>query len=278
MTSPDTQAFDFDLESQAQQTNDQQWQLTLTPHWNINTNPNGGYLLACLLRCMSSMAPLHPDPISVTTHYLRPGLANQTATLTGDIIRIGKRTATITGSMAQQGKTRITTTATFGVVGRQDLPAKPGSTERSLTISPPLLPPPDECLDRQALAQGVDLGIASRVDVRIDPQYAAAGQSPLADIAGWIRFKDNRPADVMALAVFCDAFPPAIFSLYGRIGWVPTVELALHVRQRPEPGWIKALFTTRDVANNLFIEDGLLWDQANNLVAQSRQLQMILQT
>ena len=67
-----------------------------------------------------------------------------------------------------------------------------------------------------------------------------------------------------------------MFTLYGAIGWVPTIELSVHARRRPKPGWIKGAFKTRDVAGNLFIEDGMLWDENDQLVAQSRQLQMIL--
>lgn len=276
MTNSAISEFDFDRETLAAQIEENEWQLELTPNWNINTNPNGGYLLACLLRSMASITPAHPDPVSVTTHYLRPGLSDKTATMSAKVVRLGRRTATVSGALIQEAKERIVTTATFG-----QLNSDIGSTDAAKksyrqTITAPDLPPPAECTDRVNLGQGVDLALLSRVDVRIDPQYAEPGLAKSADIAGWIRFKDDRPADALSLAVFCDAFPPSIFSLHGAIGWVPTVELALHVRQRPQPGWVKAKFTTRDITEDLFIEDGLLWDSNNQLVAQSRQLQMIL--
>ncbi len=269
--------FHFDLETQPRKINDQQWDITLSPHWNININPNGGYLLACLLKTMASTTPDHPDPVAVTTHYLRPGLSDKKAIITADIIRIGKRTATVTGTLTQEGKQRITTTATFGNTGNKNDAGNENKNERSLIIAAPDIPGPGQCIDRSELAQGVELGILSRVEVRVDPQYAEPGKASKANMAGWIRFKDKRPTDVWALPVFCDAFPPSIFSLYGRIGWVPTVELSVHIRQRPQPGWVKALFTTRDIAGDLFIEDGLLWDETDQLIAQSRQLQMILE-
>ena len=95
-------------------------------------------------------------------------------------------------------------------------------------------------------------------------------------MAGWIRFKDQRPIDSLALMLFCDAFPPSVFTRYGPIGWVPTIELSVHIRRRPKTDWIKGMFSTNDLSGDLFIEDGMLWDQNDQLVARSRQLQMIL--
>jgi len=116
----------------------------------------------------------------------------------------------------------------------------------------------------------------NRLDIRIDPQFAKSGGHNTAVITGWVKFKDGRPADILALPLFCDAFPPSIFTLYGQIGWVPTIELSVHVRKRPNPGWIKGAFSVNDLAGDLFIEDGVLWDENDQLVSRSRQLQMIL--
>jgi hypothetical protein len=42
--------------------------------WNIGANPNGGYLLALAARALQQCTPAQPDPLSITVHYLRPGL------------------------------------------------------------------------------------------------------------------------------------------------------------------------------------------------------------
>lgn len=263
--------YSFDAETISSKISDDHWQLNIGPNWNIGENPNGGYLLACLLRTMATLVPDTPDPIAVTTHYLRPGLPGTIADLRASIIRSGRRTATITGTMEQDGKPRIICTATFGNLGG-DIDA----SNEDLSIPPPDLPPPEKCTTRSELAQAVELPIMNRLDIRIDPQYVESGGHDDAIITGWIRFKDERPADVLALSLFCDAFPPSVFTLYGPIGWVPTIELSVHVRRRPHPGWIKGAFTTRDLAGKLFIEDGILWDENDQLVARARQLQMIL--
>jgi acyl-CoA thioesterase len=50
----------------------------------------------------------------------------------------------------------------------------------------------------------------------------------------------------------------------------------VNVRRRPAPGWIQAQFQTRDMADGRMIEDGLLWDSQGHLIAQSRQLALLL--
>ena len=268
----------FDTETTSTKVSDCHWQLTMVPDWNIGNNPNGGYLLACLLRAMATLVPGTPDPVATTTHYLRPGLAGQVADLHAHVVRSGRRTATVTGTMKQEGKPRITCTATFASLDKTgpDQEDINSDTQRSLSPASPQLPPPDECTTRSELAQAVELPIMNRLDIRIDPKYAESGHHKEAIITGWLRFKDERPVDVLALPLFCDSFPPSVFTLYGAIGWVPTIELSVHARRRPQPGWIKGAFKTRDVAGSLFIEDGVLWDENDQLVAQSRQLQMIL--
>jgi len=272
----------FDIETISDKISDGHWQMNMVPDWNIGNNPNGGYLLASLLRAMASLVPDTPDPVATTTHYLRPGLAGQVADLHAHVVRFGRRTATVTGTMQQEGKPRITCTATFANLEPANDHAgsyheeNNGKAQRSLSPTAPLLPSPEECTTRSELAQAVELPIMNRLEIRIDPKYAESGCHNEAIITGWLRFKDKRPVDVFALPLFCDAFPPSVFTLYGAIGWVPTIELSVHTRRRPRPGWIKGAFRTRDVAGNLFIEDGLLWDESDQLVAQSRQLQMIL--
>jgi len=272
--------FTFDTETFSDKISDDHWQLTLAPDWNIGDNPNGGYLLACLLRSMAALTPDTPNPIAITAHYLRPGLPGKIADLRASAIRIGRRTSTVTGTMEQDGKPRLTCTATFGNLDNAEDSghgtSNMGDAKRSQSISPPDLPPPDECTTRSELAQAVALPIMNRLDIRIDPQYAESGLHDTAIIAGWVRFKDQRPADLLALPLFCDAFPPSVFTLYGPIGWVPTIELSVHARRHPNPGWIKGAFTVNDLAGDLFIEDGVLWDENDQLVARSRQLQMIL--
>ena len=95
---------------------------------------------------------------------------------------------------------------------------------------------------------------------------------------GWIRFVDGTPPSTLSLPLFADAFPPSLFARYGRVGWVPTVELTVHVRRRPAPGWIQARFECDDLVDGRMVETGTLWDETGAVVARSRQLGLLLLT
>lgn len=260
----------FDAETAVTAIGPGRWSARLSPAWNIGDNPNGGYAAAAALRAVCRVGE-QPDPLSVTTHYLRPAVAQRDAEIVTELVRKGRRAANVTASLHQDGKERLRMMAAVGDLNRAADTDQP-------TLSPPMaeLPAPDHCVPRQTLGQGVELTITSRVDVRIAPALAEPGAADRAEMAGWVRFADGRPADSAALAVFADAFPPSLYSLLGAVGWVPTLELTVHVRRRPAPGWIATRFRTSDLANGMMVEDGELWDETGVLVARSRQLALLL--
>ena len=259
----------FDDETVIESVGDGQWTGTVHESWNIGENPNGGYLLALVMGAMETLGP-HRDPLSITTHYLRPGTPGECCDISAEIVRSGRTLTTMRGGLAQQGKQRIEVLAAFG-----DLSA-PSEIDSELSVSPPELPPPDQCPQRSGAEQGVALPLLSRLDTRIHPDFACGGAAGRAEMTGWIRFADGRQPDTRSLAMFADSFPPSLFSLLGVIGWVPTIELTVHVRRRPAPGWILGHFVTTDLQDGRMIEDGTLWDEAGMLVARSRQIGLLL--
>jgi acyl-CoA thioesterase len=258
----------FDEETSIEPNGDGSWRTELSAQWNIGDNPNGGYAASALLRSLSASVP-HSAPLSVTSHFQRPALGDRAGTIEVEVVRAGRLTSTATGRLLQGDKERIRSIATFGQL---DGDARTGTT---VSFPPVSLPDPDACRSRDTLAQGIDLPIMSRLDVRLDPELAEPGVAGRAEMAGWIRFRDEAPVTAGALPLFCDAFPPSLFGLLGRVGWVPTLELTVHVRAIPVPGWIRARFETRDLAGGFLIEDGVLWDEAGSVVAQSRQLALL---
>lgn len=265
--------YQLDTETALTATGSNQWSTELCDAWSIGENLNGGYLMAPLVRAMASQSG-HPHPLSVTTHFLRPGRGGSTS-IEVEPIRSGRTIGTVRGRLAQAGKTKIESIAAFTSLDN----TAPGHADShlDLNIEPIDMPPPDVCVDRRSLEQGIDLPIMQRLDIRVHPNNVAAGQSDTAEVAGWIRFSDGRPVDPFALTLFADAFPPPLFAMLGYIGWVPTIELTVHVRRLPKPGWILGHFRTREAAGNRMIEDGTLWDESGLVVAQSRQVGLILQ-
>ncbi len=237
------------------------------PEWNIGANPNGGYLLALAAQALRQRAPQHPDPLSVTVHYLRPGVAGQPCRVDTELLRSGRTLSTLRATLRQDGQPRLEMLAAMGDL---DNPVAP-----RLTLPMPPMPAPEQCLTRSAPAQGVALPILQRLDVRLHPDEARPGAAGRARISGWIRFADGRAPDALACLLLADAFPPAVFGLLGQVGWVPTIELTVHVRRRPAPGWMLGQFWSNDLSDGRVIEDGALWDASGQLVVQSRQLALV---
>lgn len=266
----------FHKETALSDLGDGRYRGSVSKHWNIGDNPNGGYLLSIVLGAIARLSGEHPDPLSVTTHYLRPGLPGEPCEVEVELIRKGRTLTTARARLTQEGKVRLEVLAAFG-----DL-AAPGvqvPEDKQVSLTAPVTPKPADCPERSGVAQGVELAIRDRIEIRINPEM----QNPdgltngKAEISGWIRLRDQSPGTAITSVMFTDAFPPALFGLLGVIGWVPTIELTVHVRRRPTTPWLLGRFVTDDLQGGRMIESGALWDETGALVAQSRQLGLLLE-
>lgn len=240
------------------------------PAWNIGANPNGGYLLALAAQALQLRTPQQPDALSITVHYLRPGLSGQPCRVDTQLLRSGRTVSTLRATLLQEGSARLELLAAMG-----RLPDAASAPPPLLTLPAPQMPPPEACPVRSAPAQGVELPILQRLDVRLHPDDSIPGAAASARLRGWIRFTDGRAPDALACLLLADAFPPAVFGLLGMVGWVPTIELTVHLRRRPAPGWMLGQFWSHDLSDGRVIEDGALWDAQGQLVVQSRQLALV---
>lgn len=265
---------DFVLETAVTSEGDGVWATELSTDWNIGDSANGGYALSPVLRAAREIGG-HPDPISVTTHFLRPVQGGGVGRVEASLVRAGRSVSVATGRLHQAGRDRLVVNAVFGdLEGPADADGDEGAP--MIEVGPPAIPPPERCVDRTELLQGVELPIASRVDVRIAPERAIAGASADAVMEGWIRLADGSPPSTMTLPLFSDAFPPSLFAKFGRVGWVPTIELTVHARRRPAAGWCQARFECDDLIDGRMVETGTLWDSTGRVIARSRQLGLLL--
>jgi hypothetical protein len=117
----------------------------------------------------------------------------------------------------------------------------------------------------------------NRFDLRLpaDSPWGRPGEGDPFEITGWIRFRDGTEPSSLSAVAFADAFPPTLLGSMA-VGWIPTIELTVHVRGRPAPGWLLGTFRTRVLVDGLMEEDGELWDSDGRPVALSRQLAMVL--
>lgn len=245
------------------------WNATLAQGWDVAGVPNGGYVLAVALRPLLAALDV-PDPLTVTAHYLAPA-APGAVQVHVDPVKVEGRHRTAAGALHQDGRELLRLLATATDLARASGP-------RWVSAQPPAMPPPEECVPAAPVGEFRPPPITQRVEIRIHPAHVgfALGQpTGTAEIAGWVRFADGREPDTTALVLFADALPPPLFNLELPGEWVPTLELTVHVRARPAPGWLRAVFRSRVVEGGYLDEDGELWDSSDRLVALSRQLALV---
>jgi acyl-CoA thioesterase len=236
----------------------------VSARYNIGAVPNGGYVAALGLRSLTSALP-DRAPLSVSTHFLKPARPGPVEARV-EVVKQGKRFATALARLSQEGREHAIVLATFGVLDDRD-------PLRYVAGAPPELPPVEEC---HPLRPNDAIAISHVVETRVDPRegFLVGKPSGRAELAGWQRFRDGRAPDLDSLVLFADAMPPPMFNVRPT-GWVPTLELTVHLRARPQPGWLRARFTSRFIFGGLMEEDGELWDERGTLVAQSRQLAQV---
>lgn len=229
--------------------------------WRIGEVPNGGYVMAIAGRALRDAMP-HNDPLSVNAFYLAP-TALGPIDCHVEILRVGRGTSFAEVRMEQEGELKVKVTAAF-----TDLDALKG--ESMHVEGRPEYPGWDECepAGQKGLEfrQRVELRLVSGQEVFSERQPNGSGE-----FRGWANLRDGTEPDVISLLMFADAFPPPVFTLYGPVGWVPTVELTVQVRAHPSPGPIQCRLASRHLTNGVVEEDGEYWDSSGQLVAVSRQ-------
>ncbi|MBT2509518.1 thioesterase family protein [Streptomyces sp. ISL-98] len=244
----------------------------LSAGWTIFHAVNGGYLLALLGRALGDALP-HPDPFTVSAHYLTSSVPGK-AVIRTQVVRTGRTLSTGQASLFQYAEDgteveRIRVLASYG-----DLDSL--SDDVRTTATPPAMPPYADCLGSDAGPVAIPGGapITERLGIRLDPAtvgWAVGAPSGKGEMRGWFGLADGRDADPLSLLLTVDALPPTSFEI-GLEGWTPTVELTTHIRCRPAPGPLRVSITTRNLAGGFLEEDAEVWDSADRLVAQSRQL------
>ena len=258
---------EFDQDTSVEPLGDGKFTAEITDRWNTPGGPDGGYVLAIAGRALAMSLP-HPHPFTVNSHFLRRAVPGP-ASLEVEVVRAGRRHSTGHVRVLQQEKEILRAIGTFG-----DLAASSGP---SLTEeSPPDLPPPDECIDPwESVPEGARVPIGERTEARMAkaPGWMRGEPSgiPLGEFHQ--RFKDGRDQDPLSLLFMSDAAPPSIVEL-GQMGSV-TLELTVHVRALPSPGWLTIRKVGSHVINGYFQEDVTMWDSGGLVVASSRQLALL---
>jgi acyl-CoA thioesterase len=259
--------YDFDTATFLERTGDR-WHGELADGWDMGGAPNGGYQLAIASRAILE-ATRKRDVVALTATYLSPGRPGPLEVQVDLMPSRGRRHAVSTAILSQEATPTMAVQAITGELSDR-------GDQQLWQAAPPVLDPPETYprLRHQPPAT-LPPPLANHVELRIPTEqtgFAFGKATGTPHVEGWAKFPDDRPLDALAVPLFLDAFPPAVFNTGGAIGWVPTLTLSIQVRSHPKGPWLAASFTSRVIDNTYLEEDGELWDSDGTLIALSRQL------
>lgn len=253
----------------------------IAPDWRAGRGPHGGYLAAILLRTLiESVADEARAPRSLTIHYARapePGPVQISTT----IERQGRSLSTLSARM-HQGEELIAL-----VLGAFSLPW--GGPEIS-RVQMPSVEPADPSREGVKLIEhgGPEFARHLVLQPRIEGELFAQGEQPM-EVRAWMGLAEPRPIDALSLAFFADALIPAPYMRLPEPAAVPTVDLTVHFqehmpRKTDDPSSPKgdprelclAQTRTELIHDGFFVEDGIIWASDGTLLAQSRQLAIVI--
>jgi acyl-CoA thioesterase len=243
---------------------------TLAQRWTMGPGyAHGGYLMSVALAGAARVSP-QPDAVTMSAHFVRPGRVGP-ATVPTKLVKAGRSLATVEADIVQNGKVVVTTITTFG-----DLSSASDVTFQSVLM--PDMPARDRCVRADPASSPLVPKMTENLELLLTPDSTAWTRGASLDDAtmmGWVRFADRRPIDELSLPMFADALPPPVFSVGAFAPWTPTIELTLHIRRIPDTEWLRVAFRTDLIGGTFFESSGTLWDDNGQLVAMSRQLQLI---
>ena len=244
------------------------YRFTLTEDWFGFRSPHGGFLAAATLRAIQAeVADPARHPRSLTVHFAA-------AAALGDVEiavqeeRRGGRLSTVSARVSQEGQVMALALAALSTgregIDYQDDPAPEVAGPETLEPFP----------RRGGFMQHLD----SRPALGAPPFSGA----PRAETGGWVRFVAPVAIDAAAITCFADAWMPAIMPRLESPAMFPTVDLTVHFRaELPTPGlepgdFVLCRFTSQHAEQGFWEESGELWTRDGRLLAQSRQLALVL--
>lgn len=276
----DTAVRQLSAESAADGTGQLTFAAELSPAWQAMRGPHGGYLAAIMLRALvAAAADESRAPRSLTVYYARAPEPGQVLIRTR-LERGGRSLSTLSARMEQDGALVALAMAAFSV---------PWSAPEITELPMPDVAAPDPGrASSPELSEAIEQGLAPVflrqliVQRRIGGQLFAGSKDPMV-VGTWLGLLDPlRSLDAVALALLSDVgVPPPLLRLREPV-LASTVELTVHFRTRTplaraNPGELCfAQLRTQLLHEGFFEADGVIWAPDGTVLAQSRQLAVLM--
>jgi acyl-CoA thioesterase len=242
----------------------------ISERWWTPRGPLGGFVMAIVLRGMALAVDDEARlPRTLTTYFLRPPEAGP-VTVRPLVERAGRSLTTVSARLEQHGKPVAVGLAAFSsawpgpLLSEAPMPeVEPAASRRE---------PPEQPGGRQRPPFAEQLTMQSRFG-----PPAFSGQQPM-ETGGWLGLLEERPLDGLAVTLLADAWYPTPWGRLRALAPAPTIEMTVLFRAPlPLPdSLLLGRFRTRLVRDGFFEEDGELWSPDGTLVAQSRQLGLLI--
>lgn len=262
----------FDLDTALERKSESTWLGATNRDWWVERGPHGGFLAALMLRALRSTVEDPSRPVrSLTVHYIAPPSEGAVEVRTA-IERVGKSRTSASARLEQDGETKALALAAFSSAWE--------SVEWAENAMPSVAAVGD--LDTLPTGNGITPRFFENFDAR-----PAIGDWPFSGAeralsGGWIRFAQPRAVDDIAVAAFADAWMPSVFTRLERPMAVPTIDLTVHFRATLPPAGVDpenhvlVVFRSETATDGFFVEDGEIWSSNGRLLAQARQLAVLM--
>jgi acyl-CoA thioesterase len=242
----------------------------MSERWWVGKGPNGGYVAAVILRAIQARASAARAPRSLTVHFLTAPRAGAVEVMV-EVEREGGRVTFLSARLKQDGATCATALAVLSENWTDD-----GFTE----VEMPDAGEPGELSTIDPAAKGRPNMLHNyRLCPALGEEAFSGGP---ARNGTWIRTREPRLLDAPLAATLLDTWFPAPFVRLEHQAGAPTIDYTVHFRSplplpgaTPEDPYLIA-FRSKIARHGFFDEDGELWSADGVLLAQSRQLALLL--
>ncbi len=252
---------------------DGRYEGVISPDWSIVRGANGGHIAAIMLRAIRLAVGEHErEPRSLTVHFARVP-RNESFEVNTQIERTGRTMSNASARFVQDGKLIALAIAVL---------SKEQNGPEFSDISMPEVPHPDAI---ERVTDREDFPFGRQFDFRRALGPDVGERSVRAEIGVWMRTREPQPVDHLVATQLMDSFAPAVFGKLGTGGGgagVPTIEMTFHFRESlPLVGevagaWYLGIYRTMMARGGFIEEDGWLWNEHGILIAQSRQLALLM--